>query len=141
MCGSGRWRDTTWFCRSFEMLPSPQEPLADSKLALVRSGSPLIPPSLWLDTRRFNTDKSTTSIIRVNMGAAAMIGGGRRNLRVTFTLLLLSFLASGALAGVIGVDLGSEFMKVSLVRTTDDTTNEGLGGKRYALEAPSKASR
>lgn len=51
------------------------------------------------------------------MGAAAMIGGGRRNLRVTFTLLLLSFLASAALAGVIGVDLGSEFMKVSLVRT------------------------
>lgn len=111
------WRDTTWFCRSFEMLPSPQEPLADSKLALDRSGSPLIPSSLWLDTRRFNTDKSTTSTIRVNMGAAAMIGGGRRNLRVTFTLLLLSFLASTTLAGVIGVDLGSEFMKVSLVRT------------------------
>ncbi|TFJ83042.1 hypothetical protein NSK_005667 [Nannochloropsis salina CCMP1776] len=50
------------------------------------------------------------------MGAVAMIGGGRRNLRVTFTLLLLSFLASAALAGVIGVDLGSEFMKVSLVK-------------------------
>jgi hypothetical protein len=99
------------------MLPSPQEPLADSKLALVRSGSPLIPSSLWLYARRFKTDKSTTSTIRINMGAVAMIGGGRRNLRVTFTLLLLSFLASAALAGVIGVDLGSEFMKVSLVRT------------------------
>ena len=52
------WRDTTWFCRSFEMFPSPQEPLADSKLSLDCSGSPLIPSSLWLDTRRFK-QKST----------------------------------------------------------------------------------
>lgn len=74
-----------------------------------------LPPTLLHQTGSSSNSSSTRSI----MAAAAARTNGRRRASlwvVCSSFLMACLLAPVAQAGVMGVDLGSEFMKVSLVR-------------------------